>query len=210
MFCGPVRCDSGRRGCGLRRLVLGGWGARAVRCLLDCGGSRRQVPRRLAGRVAGFGHFHRDLRAALLQFDLLRFAQSGRFDHAADLPAVFHRAEHRARPAVHPCGPARGRRRGGCHRAGAGGERALVPDLRLRQISGAPPLQTGFSRGGLRVCAAPESGTADGASVFGAGNRHHRDAARARRLRHRAGRHHGGRKPRRRTASAPPTSSTTS
>ena len=59
-----------------------------------------------------------------------------------------------------------------------------------------PPLRTGFSRGVLRVCAAPESGTADGTSVFGAGDRHHRDAARARRLRHRAGRHHGGRKPR--------------
>ena len=29
----------------------------------------------------------------------------------------------------------RGHRRGGCHRAGAGGERAPVPDLRLRQIS---------------------------------------------------------------------------
>ena len=88
-----------------------------------------------------------------------------------------------------------GHRRGGCHRAGAGGERAPVPDLRLRQISELH-LRTGFSRGGLRVCAAPESGAADGTSVFGAGDRHHRDAARARRLRHRAGRHHGGRKPR--------------
>lgn len=39
---------------------------------------------------------------------------------------------------------------------------ALVPDVRLRKISGAPPLRTGFSRGALRVCAAPESGAADG------------------------------------------------
>ena len=80
--------------------------------------------------------------------------------------------------------------------AATGGERAFVPVLRLRKISGAPPLRTGFSRGALRVCAAPESGAADGTSVFGAGDRHHRDAARARRLRHRAGRHHGGRKSR--------------
>ena len=157
----------------------------------------RGKPRRLEGGISVFlGHFPRDLRAALLQFDLLRPAQSGRFDHAAHLPAVFHRAEHRARPAVHPCVPARGHRRGGCHRAGAGGERAPVPNLRLRQISGAPPLRTGFPRGALRVCAAPESGAADGTSVFGAGDRHHRDAARTGRLRHRAGRHHGGRKPR--------------
>ena len=133
---------------GVLSLALTGVAVLTLKPLLRFIGLSEAKLRRLEGGISVLaGHFPRDLRAALLQFDLLRFAQSGRFDHAAHLPAVFHRAEHRARPAVHPCVPARGHRRGGCHRAGTGGERAPVPDVRLQQISGAPPLRTGFPRG---------------------------------------------------------------
>lgn len=50
----------------------------------------RGKPRRLEGGVSVLtSHFPRDLRAALLQFDLLRFAQSGRFDHARSSSCCF-------------------------------------------------------------------------------------------------------------------------